>query len=87
MAAASLASGTLWLENPPQYSAKPIHGWEREDTISFGTYQTTTLESSVTAEPLAKLLTNLYQELSATQIDLDADMADILYANLWNLYE
>lgn len=86
MAAASLAQAP-WpiesLQNPYQ----AIHGWAREPTDSIGTYQTTALSSLPAGMSLTHLLTSLYQELSHSQVDLDPEMADILYANLWDLYE
>lgn len=51
------------------------------------TYQTISVSQSVGAIELFNAINVVYDRILAAQSDLEPDVKDILYSNLWDLYE
>ena len=79
----SLLVGQYQIENPPEEETL----FRRSNNASDGTFQTTKSEQTVGQLELFSSINRLYDQLLVDQTDLDEKAKEVLYSNLWNLYE
>jgi hypothetical protein len=84
--AAVLAQNPAAYEHSLSRIKEAIHGW----SVSYpqsNTAHTSDVQLPITTDDrFVTVLESVYKDLAASQTDLDQDMKDLLYSNLWELY-
>lgn len=79
----SLLVGQYQIEKPSEEETL----FRSSNNASDGTFQTTKSEQTVSQLELFSSINRLYDQLLVDQTDLDGQAKEILYSNLWDLYE
>lgn len=61
--------------------------WVKETPLHQSSHNGITMAVNTPDWDLVKALNRIYEDLFANQVNLDTDTREILYANLWDLYE